>query len=438
MSFDNKKKLNTKQYLAEITKNIPSKDRRDFLKSGIKLSTGLAAITASSQLFANNNLPPNVPNWSKTLGSGVVSNPYGSPSNFENHVIRRTVPWLTADKISSISMSPIQELKGIITPNGLVFERYHAGVPTITPDDHRLIIHGMVDNPLIFTMNDLMRFPSESVIHFLECPANGGMEWRGPQMEALQFTHGMISCCEWTGVRLSTLLQEAGVKKNAKWILAEGADGASMSRSIPIEKALDDALIVYAQNGEMLRPEQGYPVRLFNPGWEGNTSIKWLRRLEVGDQPWHHREETSKYTDLMPDGRARKFSFVQETNSVITSPCPENPWNNKGTYEIEGLAWSGHGKIKHVDISLDGGINWRPAKLKGLVLAKALTRFSLPFKWDGSPALLQSRAIDETGYVQPTLSQLREIRGTRSIYHKNSIHTWQLHADGAIKNVQLK
>lgn len=438
MSFDNKTKLNTKQYLAEVTKNIPSKDRRNFLKNGIKLSSGLAAITTSTKLLANNNLPPNVPSWSKTLGTGVVSNPYGSPSNFESHVIRRTVPWLTADKISSISMSPIQELKGIITPNGLIFERYHAGIPTITPDDHRLIIHGMVDNPLIFTMNDLMRFPSESVIHFLECPANGGMEWRGPQMEALQFTHGMISCCEWTGVRLSTLLQEAGIKKSAKWILAEGADGAAMSRSIPIDKALDDALIVYAQNGEMLRPEQGYPVRLFNPGWEGNTSIKWLRRLEVGDKPWHHREETSKYTDLMPDGRARKFSFVQETNSVITSPCPENPWSNKGRYEIEGLAWSGHGKIKHVDISLDGGVNWRPAKLKGLVLPKALTRFSLPLKWDGSPALLQSRAIDETGYVQPTLSQLRRVRGSSSIYHKNSIHTWQLHADGAIKNVQLK
>ena len=300
------------------------------------------------------------------------------------------------------------------------------------------MIHGLVDNPLIFTMDDLMQFPSESAINFLECPANGGMEWRGPQMEALQFTHGMISCCEWTGVKLSTLLAEVGVQTKGKWILAEGADGAGMSRSIPMDKALDDALIVYAQNGEMLRPEQGYPVRLFNPGWEGNTSVKWLRRLEIGDKPWHHREETSKYTDLMPDGRSRRFSYEQEANSVITSPCPENPWGQKGSYEIEGLAWSGRGKIKQVDVSIDGGVTWRPARLKGLVLPKALTRFSLPFKWDGAPGLLQSRAIDETGYVQPTISQLRDARGTNSIYHKNSIHTWKLQSNGKIKNVQLK
>ncbi len=434
---NSKKPESSKAYLAELASQVPSSSRRDFLRKGVKFSTGLVAASVTGEALSN-NLPPNTPIWSKTLGTGVVSTPYGGPSKFEKNVIRRTVPWLTADKISSISMSPIHELKGIITPNGLVFERYHAGAPTINPEEHRLIIHGLVDNPLIFTMDDLMRFPSESVINFLECPANGGMEWRGPQMEALQFTHGMISCCEWTGVRLSTLLAEVGIQKTGKWILAEGADGAGMSRSIPINKALDDALIVYAQNGEKLRPEQGYPVRLFNPGWEGNTSIKWLRRLEIGDKPWHHREETSKYTDLMPDGRARRFSYEQEANSVITSPCPENPWSAKGSYEIEGLAWSGRGKIKQVDISINGGISWRPAKLKGLVLSKALTRFSLPFKWDGAPGLLQSRAIDETGYVQPTLTQLRNIRGTNSIYHKNSIHTWQLTSNGSVKNVQLK
>tara|TARA_R110002074_G_scaffold228259_2_gene399858 strand:+ start:53493 stop:54803 length:1311 start_codon:yes stop_codon:yes gene_type:complete len=428
---------NSKAYLAELAHDTPSASRRNFLKKGVKYSTGLVAAAATGNAISG-NLPPNVPSWSKTLGTGVVSTPYGVPSKFEANVIRRTVPWLTADKISSISMSPIQELKGIITPNGLFFERYHSGTPTINPEDHRLMIHGLVDNPLILTMDDLTRFPSESVINFLECPANGGMEWRGPQMEALQFTHGMVSCCEWTGVRLSTLLEEVGVKEEGKWILAEGADGAGMSRSIPLEKALDDTLVVYAQNGEKLRPEQGYPVRLFNPGWEGNTSVKWLRRLEIGDKPWHHREETSKYTDLMPDGRARRFSYEQEANSVITSPCPENPWSAKGFYQIEGLAWSGRGKIKHVDISIDGGVSWRPAKLKGLVLSKSFTRFSLPFKWNGAPGLLQSRAIDETGYVQPTLAQLREIRGVNSIYHKNSIHTWQLSSDGGVKNVQLK
>jgi sulfane dehydrogenase subunit SoxC len=417
---------------------MPELKRRNFLLNGIKLTAGTALAASVGRVWASDqSLPPNVPAWTRTLGRGVVSVPYGMPSSFEQDVVRRTVPWLTVDSISSISMTPIHEMKGIITPSGLVFERYHAGVPEVNPDEHRLIIHGMVKKPLILTMDELMSFPSESVIHFLECPANGGMEWRGTQMEALQFTHGMLSCCEWTGVKLSTLLEEVGISKDAKWVLAEGADGAAMTRSIPIEKALDDTLVVYAQNGEMLRPEQGYPVRLFNPGWEGNTSIKWLRRLEVGDKPWYQREETSKYTDLLPDGTARKFSFIQETNSVITFPCPERPMMRRGIHELEGIAWSGRGKIKRVDVSLDGGVTWQQARLKGLVLSKALTRFSLPINWQGQPLLLQSRSIDETGYVQPTLGQLREVRGSNSIYHKNSIHTWKLDSDGTVSNVQL-
>ncbi len=429
-----------RQLLGLLTKEsdqLGTLERRRFLKNALTMLGASATMTAVPGTLANSNLPPAVPTWTRSLGRGVVSEPYGKPSAFESDVVRRTVPWLTAESISSISMTPLQDLKGIITPNGLVFERYHAGVPEINPDEHRLILHGLVDRPLIFTMDDLQRFPSVSEIKFLECPANGGMEWKGPQMEGLQFTHGMISCCEWSGVRLSTLLAEAGVKPQGKWILAEGADGAAMARSIPMEKALNDTLVVYAQNGEALRPEQGYPLRLLNPGWEGNTSIKWLRRLEVGDQPWYMREETSKYTDLMPDGRARKFSFVQECNSVITSPCPEKPMKVPGFYELEGLAWSGHGKITGVDVSFDGGVNWQTAPLKGLVLSKALTRFSLPFKWEGQPLLLQSRAVDESGYVQPTLSQLREQRGGNSIYHKNAIHTWRLNSDGSVNNVQV-
>jgi len=318
-----------------------------------------------------------------------------------------------------------------------VFERYHAGVPEIDPAQHRLMIHGMVERPITLTMDDLMRFPSTSQIRFLECPANGGMEWRGAQMEGVQFTHGMLSCCEWTGVMLSTLLEEVGVDKCAAWILAEGADGSHMSRSIPMGKALDDAMIVYAQNGEMLRPEQGYPVRLINPGWEGNTCVKWLRRLEIGDKPWHHREETSKYTDLMADGTAREFTYVQECNSVITSPSPEKPMKGKGKYWVEGLAWSGNGKVKHVDVSFDGGINWREARFTSVVLPKSLTRFGLELDWDGSPLMLQSRAVDETGYVQPTYTQLRAARGTNSIYHKNAIHTWKINPDGSVQNVQI-
>ncbi len=424
--------------ISRSAEKLPRPERRNFLKQGLTLFGAAAAAGVSTAAAADAaNLPPNVPSWTRRLGPGVLTNPYGQPSRFEEHVQRRTVDWLTADRIASISFTPLGDLKGIITPNGLVFERYHAGIPEIDPAQHRLMIHGMVKRPIILTMDDLMRFPSVSMVRFLECPANGGMEWRGAQMDRLQFSHGMLACCEWTGVMLSTLLEEVGLDKGASWILAEGADGAHMSRSIPMEKALDDAIVVYAQNGEALRPEQGYPVRLLNPGWEGNTAIKWLRRLEVGDKPWHHREETSKYTDLMPDGTARQFTFVQECNSVVTNPCPEKPLRGKGKYFIEGLAWSGRGRIKHVDVSVDGGVTWREARFTSQVIPRALTRFGLEWDWDGSPALIQSRAVDETGYVQPTYGQLREVRGTNSIYHKNAIHTWRLGTDGTVTNVQI-
>ncbi len=413
-------------------------DRRALLLKGLGLAGG--AVTAAllpRPVMASGALPPNVPSWTQSLGPGVLTHPYGQPSPYESMVERRTVDWLTADRIASISFTPLADLSGIITPSGLVFERYHAGVPQIDPAQHRLMIHGMVKRPLVLTMDDLQRLPSVSVIRFLECPANGGMEWRGAQMDRVQFTHGMLACCEWTGVLLSTLLEEVGVDPKASWILAEGADGAHMSRSIPMDKALDDAMVVFAQNGEALRPEQGYPVRLINPGWEGNTSIKWLRRLKVGDKPWHHREETSKYTDLMPDGRAREFSFVQECNSVITSPSPEKPMTVKGRYQVQGFAWSGRGKIKHIDVSSDGGKTWREARITSVVLPRALTRFALDFEWDGAPLYLQSRAVDDTGYVQPTYSQLRAVRGTNSIYHKNAIHTWKVNENGSVDNVQF-
>ena len=248
-------------------------DRRNFLKGGIAAVAGLSSVQMIPKANASANLPPNLPEWQRHLGSGVVAKPYGEPSEFED-LQRRTVPWLTVDAASSISMTPLQDLEGIITPSGVVFERYHGGIPNVNPDQHRLIIHGLVERPLVLTMEDLKRFPSVSEIRFIECPANGGMEWRGAQMEALQFTHGMLACCEWTGVKLSTLLEEVGVRPEGKWILAEGADAAGMSRSIPLEKALDDTIIAWGQNGEALRPEQGYPLRMLNPGWEGNTSVE--------------------------------------------------------------------------------------------------------------------------------------------------------------------
>ena len=424
--------------VAESASGLPRPDRRDFLLRGLAVAGATAApMLASGAVSREESLPPNVPPWTRTLGRGVASQPYGLPSTFERDVVRRPAPWPVASDASSISFTPLAELNGIITPNGLVFERHHAGVPEIDPTLHRLMIHGMVERPIVLAMDDLLRFPSVSVIRFIECAGNGGIDWRGPQVDSLQFTHGMLSCCEWTGVPLSVLLEEVGLKRDAAWVLAEGADGAAMSRSIPLDKALDDTLVVYAQNGEALRPEHGYPLRLLTPGWEGVTSIKWLRRLEVGDQPWHQREETARYTDLMADGTARRFTFVQEANSVITFPCPEKPLAWRGRYEIEGLAWSGRDKIRRVDVSLDGGVSWRQARLKGLVLPKALTRFSLPWDWDGAPVLLQSRAIDETGYVQPTLKQLRAVRGVSSVYHKNAIQTWSVAENGEATNVQV-
>lgn len=415
--------------------------RRAFIKGSMAAGGAIMAAGAAGSGHANavspDNLPPNVPEWSKELGAAVDEMPYGEPSPFEKHVVRRNVEWLTATTESSISFTPHADLHGIITPNGLCFCRHHSGAAEIDPTDHRLIVHGLVERDLIFTMEEILRFPSVSRIHFLECAANGGMEWRGAQLETVQFTHGMISCCEWTGVKLKTILDQAGLKPKGKWLLAEGADSAAMTRSIPIEKALDDALVVYAQNGEKLRPEQGYPLRLLIPGWEGNMSIKWLRRIEVGDQPWHTREETSKYTDLLPDGKARRFTWMQETNSVITSIAPERPLNGKGFYEISGIAWTGNGKVKKVDVSLDGGRNWQTAEIDGPVFDKSLTRFRMPWRWDGEELLMQSRAMDESGYVQPTFSDLRAQRGTWSIYHRNAIHTWLIRTSGEVENVQL-
>lgn len=420
---------------------LPASDRRSFLKKASALAAGgaVAGLSAAKGLAQNpDNLPPNIPSWTKQLGSGVVTTEYGLPSEYESGMIRRYVPWLTGSREESVSFTPITDLQGIITPNGVCFERHHAGITQIVPSDHRLMIHGLVERPLLLSMDDIVRLPSRSQINFLECAANGGMEWRGAQMERAQFSHGMIMNCEWTGVPLSVLLDEAGVKADGKWILVEGADAAGLTRTIPIEKA-DECLVAWAQNGEMLRPEQGYPIRICIPGFEGNMWIKWLRRIEVGDMPWQHREETSKYTDLMPDGKAKFFTWVMDAKSVITTPAPENPLEGgPGFREIRGFAWSGRGKIKAVDVSTDGGISWQTARLDPQqVFDKSMTRFTLPWRWDGSPAYLMSRAIDETGFVQPTIAQLREARGTNSIYHNNAIQTWEIKENGEVFNVQL-
>ncbi|HVF65767.1 MAG TPA: sulfite dehydrogenase [Casimicrobiaceae bacterium] len=406
--------------------------RRQFLRNAAIAATGAMA---APRAIAQDPAP--VPPWSKSLGAPILASPYGVPAKHESNVQRRESPGLTRTPHSSVSFTPLQNLFGIITPSGLHFERHHAGVPDVDPDVHRLMIHGMCRNPRVFSVDDLMRFPSVSRIHFIECGANTGMEWNNVAVPTVQYTHGMLGCSEWTGVLLSTLLDEVGFHKRAKYLLAEGADGAALTRTIAMAMALDDALVVYGQNGEMLRPEQGYPVRLLVPGVQGVSSVKWLRRLEIGDKPWNTREESLHYTDLMPDGKLRQYTWIQEAKSVITSPSGGQTIAERGYREITGLAWSGRGKVKRVDVSADGGRNWRTARLQEPVLTKALTRFRLDWDWQGQPALLQSRVIDETGYVQPTYRQLREVRGTRSIYHNNAIQTWRVASSGEVSNVQL-
>ena len=396
-------------------------------------STGTAAALADNA----KNLPPNVPDWTRQLGDGVGVRAYGNPSKYEKDVIRRTVPWLTATPESSVSFTPLHRAR-----------RHHHAERTVLRAPswrHRGDRSGRLSadaawpgrKPLIFTLDELKRLPRVNKIYFLECAANSGMEWRGAQLNGCQYTHGMVHCVQYTGVSLKVLLEQAGLKPNAKWIMAEGGDAAAMNRSIPLSKALDDCIVAYRMNGEMLRPEQGYPVRLVVPGWEGNVWVKWLRRLKVGDQPWFTREETSKYTDLLENGKARQFTFVMDAKSVITSPSPQAPVKQKGFNVISGLAWSGRGKVKRVDVSLDGGRNWRTARIDGPVFDKACVRFYYEFDWNGEELLLQSRAMDDTGYVQPSKDALRKIRGVNSIYHNNGIQTWALKPDGEVENVEV-
>lgn len=331
------------------------------------------------------------------------------------------------------SFSPIHQFDGTITPTDLHFERHHGGVPTIDPRRHRLVLHGLVDRPLTFTLDDLKRLPSVSRICFLECAGNGRAGYRNAKREMTpQQIDGLTGNSEWTGVLLSTLLREAGVKPAVKWMIAEGGDGPKLSRSIPIEKAMDDAIVAYAQNGEPMRPSSGYPLRLVLPGWEANTCIKWLRRIELVETPRMFRDETSKYTDPLPDGTARQFSFEMDAKSIITHPSYPHRIPAPGWLQVTGLAWSGRGKIARVDVSTDGGRSWTSAELQEPVLSKAHTRFRLMWKWDGQAATLLSRAVDETGYAQPRLAEFRRVRGDGTDFHFNAIRGWVVEPDGRV------
>ena len=393
-----------------------------------------AGLTLAGTVSRANAAEPGAPPWMTQQGTPVTDVPYGAPSPFEADVVRRLrdKPVFTT---AASAQAPLQDLDGIITPNGLHYIRSHAGSPAIDPDRHRLLVHGLVDRPLSFAMEDLVRFPSVSRLLFLECSGNTPFykdsavkpDW------TVQDTHGLLSCAEWTGVRLSDVLAEAGVKPEARWMLAEGADAAAMTRSIPIAKAMDDAILAYAQNGERLRPEQGYPLRLLLPGYEGNTNVKWLRRLKLGDQPFETREETSKYTGLLADGTARQFNFVMEVKSVITRPSPGHQLKQTGFHEVSGLAWSGRGRVARVEVSSDAGETWRDAALQEPVLPICLTRFRAPWTWTGGTAALLSRATDETGAVQPTREALVAERGPNFFYHYNAMQTWRVGSDGALR-----
>ena len=415
--------------------------RRGFLAGAF--AAAAASLTAHAQTPAGDPNILNLPPHSKGLGQPVAARPYGLPSEFERNLQRRESPGLTRVGAASVSFSPLQSLFGIITPSGLHFERHHQGWWDIDPTQHRLMVNGsddsLVKRPMVFDMDEIMRLPSTSRMCFIECGANTAMEWNNTAVPTVQYTHGMISCSEFTGVPLIALLEMCGADlKRGKFILAEGADGSGMTRTIPMSLIESgEVLVAYGQNGEMLRPENGYPLRLVVPGIQGVSWIKYLRRIEVGDKPYGTKDETLHYIDLMPDGLHRQYGGLQEVKSVITSPSGGQVVLQQGFHSITGLAWSGRGTVKKVDVSIDGGRNWKAARLEGPVLSKCLTRFNADFAWDGKPVIMQSRAVDSTGHIQPTYQALRAVRGGRSIYHNNAVQSWQLSENGEVKNVQV-
>jgi sulfane dehydrogenase subunit SoxC len=406
-------------------------DRRLFLQQGLALTAAgsLAALNAPAAAQDNVVSPP----WLFQPGKPFTN--YGQPSEHGQKVIR----WISANQAvpgNGVSWCPLHQLEGTIVPNGLHFERHHNGVPAIDPAQHRLLIHGLVERPLMFSMDALLRYPLRSRQCFIECGGNSNQSWHTePVQAAAGHLHGLVSCSEWTGIPLSIILDEAGVKAEAQWLIAEGADAFRMNSSIPLAKARDDALLALYQNGERLRPENGYPLRLLLPGWEGVGNVKWLRRLHISGQPAMARNETSRYTELQPSGKARMFTFVMDAKSVITHPSGGMELREPGFYEIKGLAWSGRGKIARVEVSADGGDSWAEAALDEPVQAQCFTRFRIPWRWDGGYAVLKSRATDDTGYIQPEREVLLEERGRNAYYHYNAIVAWEVDEDGLVNHV---
>jgi sulfane dehydrogenase subunit SoxC len=404
--------------------------RRHLLGLGIG---SMGAALANVALGADNGTLT-IPPWSKSPGPGPSA--YGNPSRFAENFQRLAPADNPLSPGSGASRSPLHLLQGIITPNSLHFERHHSGIPDIDPKAHRLVVNGLVNQALSFSYEDLLAYPMVSRIHFLECSGNSGGQFGDQAVDGSAGSiHGLVSCAEWTGIPLATLLAEAGVEPSAKWVSAVGADAASMGRSIPLSKAMDDVLIALYQNGEPVRPEQGYPMRLFVPGWEGNVSVKWLTQIKLGEAPSQFRDETSKYTDTLTDRSSLQFTFPMGVKSLITAPSGQMKLNQVGVHQISGIAWSGHGRIQRVEVSADGGRSWAEALLDETLHTRALARFRIPWEWNGSQTVLQSRAYDDRGNVQPTRAEVVAKIGGFNRYHFNGIHSWAVAADGRISNV---
>jgi sulfane dehydrogenase subunit SoxC len=380
--------------------------------------------------------------WSREPGATIE--PYQRPSRFEKDVVR-TVTNSSGQPSASNARTPHHLVNGTITPNGLHFVVVYGGIPDIDPGEHRLVIHGLVKRPLVFTLEALARYPMVTRVTFLECGGNSApMFSPQPLQENVQALHGMASCAEWTGVKLSTLLDETGIDPSAKWFIAEGADAPHLTRSVPLKKALDDAMIALYQNGERLMPANGYPVRLLLPGYEGNMNVKYLRRIKLVEEPAMSFWESKTYAQLLPNGKAYQFYLLQEVKSFITRPSPGLTLKEPGLYEISGIAYSGTGRISKVMVSADGGRSWAEAALQEPVLSKAFTRFRMLWRWDGGTAILQSRAWDEAGNIQPTRAEFVAKRGELKAVppamafpnqHFNAITSWAVDSTGEIKHV---
>ena len=415
-------------------------NRRALLRGGAVVA---GAMTSGGALTGAAAEPLQNDPWS--LERGLVVPAYQVPSRFEKNVVR-TLSNPNNEFRNSHARTPHQLLQGAITPNGLFFSICHSALPDIDPAQHKLVIHGLVKQPLVYTLDSLSRYPMVTRTHFLECSGNSAPMFSSePLQVTAQAIHGLVSNAEWTGVLLSTLLEETGIDPKATWLLAEGADAPSLHRSVPIKKALDDAMIALYQNGERIQPGNGYPMRLLLPGYQGNMNVKYVRRIKLIDQPAMSFFESKTYSQILPTGKMWLFHFTQEVKSFITHPSFGHALQGPGFYEISGVAYSGNGRISKVMVSADGGKSWAQAALQEPVMPKAFVRFRMPWRWDGQPAVLQSRAFDEAGNVQPTRAEFVAARGQTDKplttplafpnQHYNSITSWGIDTKGEIKHV---